>query len=199
MTTMPKEPIQKRALEKKKLLLNAAIELFNKNGYHNTYIRDIATTANVSTGLFYKYFKDKNGIYIATIKEMCQDEIVGYKTLKENLLKNDDKKKVIKEYLLDSLDNNLSTKLIEEVNVIAKELPVLQEVLKEEHMTSNKIFEELLIAIAPTAKPQTLQISAIMLRRTISANIITLIGFENNNSKEEYIDELTNLIYKYIY
>lgn len=47
---------------KRKDLLNAAFELFTKNGFHNTSIADIVEKAGIAKGTFYLYFKDKNDI-----------------------------------------------------------------------------------------------------------------------------------------
>lgn len=47
----------------KKLLLEKAIELFSKNGYHETKISDIVKAANLTQPTFYLYFTNKETLY----------------------------------------------------------------------------------------------------------------------------------------
>jgi len=47
----------------KELILNAARELFFKQGYEKTSIRNIAENIEYSPGIIYHYFKDKNEIF----------------------------------------------------------------------------------------------------------------------------------------
>jgi len=54
--------------EKRKLILDTALELFAENGYHATSISQIAKKAGISKGLPYNYFESKKEIL---------DEIIG--------------------------------------------------------------------------------------------------------------------------
>lgn len=51
--------------EVKDLILNAAREIFLKEGYENTSIRKIATAIEYSPGIIYHHFKDKNDLLLA--------------------------------------------------------------------------------------------------------------------------------------
>jgi AcrR family transcriptional regulator len=44
-------------------IIQAASEIFSRNGYHNTQIMDIVRSAGISAGTFYNYFKDKRDIF----------------------------------------------------------------------------------------------------------------------------------------
>lgn len=52
-------------LQKRRLLLEAAKELFFDRGYQNTTVEEITERTGVSTGTFYLYFKSKREIYMA--------------------------------------------------------------------------------------------------------------------------------------
>lgn len=54
---MSPEIVDKKA--KKKLLFDAAIELFNEKGYDHTTMDDIAEKANVGKGTIYEYYSSK--------------------------------------------------------------------------------------------------------------------------------------------
>lgn len=59
-----REPKQRRAIEKKDKIIVAGFNLICKNGYYNTNTAEIAKEADVSTGIVYQYFKDKNDILL---------------------------------------------------------------------------------------------------------------------------------------
>jgi TetR/AcrR family transcriptional regulator, transcriptional repressor for nem operon len=60
------------ATDKRERLLNAAIELFHKDGYANTSLADVAKTANVPLGNVFYYFKTKKELATAVIDVWCQ-------------------------------------------------------------------------------------------------------------------------------
>jgi len=58
---MPRTPEQYQKIreEKRKQIMEAALELFSNEGYHGTSISKIAKAAGISKGLLYNYFKSK--------------------------------------------------------------------------------------------------------------------------------------------
>ena len=57
-------PVQKRSIETKEKILNAAWTLFAEKGYFKTSTHDLAEQAGVATGSFYGYFNNKTGDFI---------------------------------------------------------------------------------------------------------------------------------------
>ena len=55
--------------EKKKLIMDVALELFASNGFHATSISQITKKAGVSKGLVYNYFESKSDILTEVIDE----------------------------------------------------------------------------------------------------------------------------------
>lgn len=60
-------PQQKRSIEKKEKILEAAMKIFLKDGYLNTNTADIAKAAGISTGSVYAYYGDKKDILITCL------------------------------------------------------------------------------------------------------------------------------------
>lgn len=54
--------------ERKKQFLRVALNEFIEKGYYGTSTREIARKADVSSGLMFHYFKDKESIYLELIK-----------------------------------------------------------------------------------------------------------------------------------
>lgn len=57
------ESTQIRKDKKKEYIINIAASLFEKNGYNRTAVKDIVEAAEISTGSFYFYFKNKEALF----------------------------------------------------------------------------------------------------------------------------------------
>jgi TetR/AcrR family transcriptional regulator, fatty acid metabolism regulator protein len=56
---MPKKKV------KRQLIIDAAIEVFSRNGFQNSTISQIAQKANVAEGTIYQYFKNKEDLFFS--------------------------------------------------------------------------------------------------------------------------------------
>ncbi len=62
-------PQQKRSIEKKENIVEAATRIFYKSGYFGTTTAEIAKEAGLSTGSVYAYFEDKKDILLACLEQ----------------------------------------------------------------------------------------------------------------------------------
>ena len=89
-----KNIVQKRAMETREKLLKSALKLYTEKGYHSTTVDEIAKNAGLSTGVAYRYFKNKKDMLLAAItyglsviKELAGiEEADFFKTDLENTL-----------------------------------------------------------------------------------------------------------------
>lgn len=61
-------------------ILDAALKVFGKKGYHNAHVSDIIDAAGIARGTFYLYFESKNAIFLELLDRMLQElasNIVG--------------------------------------------------------------------------------------------------------------------------
>jgi AcrR family transcriptional regulator len=56
-----------RTSSRRRQVLDAAVKVMSKTGFHQMSMHDLATEANVSVGLIYKYFGGKEDVLLATI------------------------------------------------------------------------------------------------------------------------------------
>lgn len=70
---------QEEKLERVRRIMNASRKVFLEKGYLNTKIRDIALEAQLSTGLIYFYFKNKDEIYGELCKEIFNSLLRTFK------------------------------------------------------------------------------------------------------------------------
>ena len=61
---------EERKEARRRQVLDAATRLFGKHGYHATTVPMIVQEADVSTGSFYMYFRNKEDVFNAALEEM---------------------------------------------------------------------------------------------------------------------------------
>ncbi len=192
-----KKPIQKRAIEKKQQLIQAARFVFNEKGYYDTYIKDITTKAGISTGLFYKYFKDKEIIYTTVIKDLLDEEVNIVIQFKEDLLKLSDTKMVIRQYILRRVESLQYIQTRNEVLLKPLNNEIKEYVQQKKELYMNAI-ADIVLSLHPDILQDNLKIRVLMIWNTLYMNLLEIHTTINSHTKELYIDSLTNLIFKLI-
>ncbi|OBA59241.1 TetR family transcriptional regulator [Mycobacterium sp. 1100029.7] len=61
-----------RASSRRRQVLDAAVTVMGKTGFHQMSMQDLAAEANVSVGLIYKYFGGKEDLLLATIVRILE-------------------------------------------------------------------------------------------------------------------------------
>jgi TetR/AcrR family transcriptional regulator, fatty acid metabolism regulator protein len=64
------EATEERKQARRDLILGSATRLFGKRGYHATTVPMIVAEAEVSTGSFYMYFRNKEDVFNAALEEL---------------------------------------------------------------------------------------------------------------------------------
>ena len=63
--------------EKYKRILDAALHVFARDGYHEAKIAEIARVANVASGTIYLYFKNKDDLLISVFEAKLEEIVIG--------------------------------------------------------------------------------------------------------------------------
>jgi AcrR family transcriptional regulator len=71
-------PRTRKGRETREVLLKAAREVFERDGFTSARIADMMTLAELSYGSFYNYFDSKDEIFWAVLAEVRRDMLVGY-------------------------------------------------------------------------------------------------------------------------
>ncbi len=66
-------PVQKRGIETRDRIIEAAMELVSEKGYYKTGVPEIASRAGMATGTFYSYFNDKKEVLLAGVERFYRD------------------------------------------------------------------------------------------------------------------------------
>ncbi len=87
--------MQQRNEETKKRILQAAQQLFAKNGYDATGVAEICTAAAVSKGAFYHHFPSKQAVFLALLEDWLSvvdlqtaSLLAGGQTVSEGLVRS---------------------------------------------------------------------------------------------------------------
>ncbi len=75
---------EQKRLMREKIVTSAIIE-FNENNYESASMNDICKRGEISKGIIYHYFKDKDELYLECIK-LCYDTLVEYYRNNEHLI-----------------------------------------------------------------------------------------------------------------
>lgn len=81
---------EQRRAERRELLLDAALDLFATNGYLNTSIEQICSTAYVGTKSFYEVFDSREACYIALLQRTTERLVAGIVETAKGLPDNED-------------------------------------------------------------------------------------------------------------
>jgi len=93
--------------EKRRMdIINAAIKVFNKDGFHKGTVEDIAISAGIAKGTVYEYFSSKKQIFESVIIEVLNRYILSIKKETEPFDTFDGKIKAIFHSNLDFLEKN---------------------------------------------------------------------------------------------
>jgi AcrR family transcriptional regulator len=69
--------------DKRRLILDAAVRVFARKGYHTSRVGDIAEEAGVAHGLLYHYFRSKEELLETIFRETWRDVLDTVRTVEE--------------------------------------------------------------------------------------------------------------------
>ena len=76
-TTLARKPRRVRdAQESRRLLVEAAAQIFNSDGFHGTDTNRIAKAAGYTPGTFYTHFPDKRAIFLEVYRTWVDSELI---------------------------------------------------------------------------------------------------------------------------
>lgn len=62
---------EREKLRQRQEMLDTALDLFSRKGYHNVSMQEIAEKAEFAIGTLYKFFQNKEDLYKALVLELC--------------------------------------------------------------------------------------------------------------------------------
>jgi TetR/AcrR family transcriptional regulator, fatty acid metabolism regulator protein len=105
------------AEEKRRIILDAAVRVFARDGYHTSRVGDIAEEAGVAHGLLYHYFSSKEEVLATVFRENWSELLERFHAVEASEEPADDKLRGIAKILLRTWRNDpaLVTVMVREV------------------------------------------------------------------------------------
>jgi TetR/AcrR family transcriptional repressor of uid operon len=133
---------QEYRTELKKKIMQAAIEIFAKNGFDRTRMEDIAMAAGLAKGTLYLYFKNKEDLFYAICDhnlEELRNQLSRVFNRKENIML--DARKFYDEYRKESLGGDT---IWFEMIALSTRSPRLRKILTENQSKVYQVVKEVL-------------------------------------------------------
>ena len=105
-----REPVQKRAIEKRERILKNGFQLMCEKGYHNVDCIAIANSAEVSTGTVYQYFKDKKDVFLQGLKLYTKEKLFPILEYQNKKIENQNPHEVIEKIIDATIQKHYMTK-----------------------------------------------------------------------------------------
>ncbi|MBP3233589.1 MAG: TetR/AcrR family transcriptional regulator [Eubacterium sp.] len=205
-------PKQKRSIEKKQRIKDAAIKLMSEKGYHSTSSNEIAKEAGVSIGTFYSYYKDKKDLY----KELVAD-IYNVVLTPMNMSTESESEKDNVTGPFDNLDNlsieetvylyietvfkghEYETAFQREIASLSEQSDEFREIEMVHKKELTKMFTSVLSTYKDEIKIKDLKTASYLILTTVEAAVHDTMFHNNGKNKKAVIRELTAMIVKYLF
>lgn len=140
-----RNPIQKRAIEKKQKILENGFILICEKGYHNVDCAEIAKNCDVSTGTVYQYFTDKRDIFLQGLRNYSKLMLFPILEYKDKKLHYDDISNFIKKIIANAIKHHkMSQTAHEEIMSMKHSDPEVNKIFQEYELEATDVLVQIL-------------------------------------------------------
>lgn len=190
-------PTQKRSIEKKQRIKDAALKLMSEKGYFATSSNEIAREAGVSIGTFYSYFKDKKELYAELVDDIYTAVLtpINLNELPDDLSIEE----TVQLYVTAVFrGHEYQTAFQREISSLSEQSDEFRAIEMVHKSNILHVFSEALKAYREELKPQDLETSTYIILTTVEAVIHDTLFHNGDKNKEAVIRELTAMIVNYL-
>ena len=189
---MVRKPKQKRSINTKEKILEAALKLFCEEGYYKTTTNEIAKVAEISIGSLYSYFKDKDAIFLEILGRYNEMFNNAFNESAEDMsFYKSDKKAWLRKLIEEMIKiHELSKEFNKEIKIMAYSRPEVAAISKKHRELSKKRTLTYLNQCKENIKVKDIEAAAIV-SFTLINSIVDHIVFEENEIDRERIIETT--------
>lgn len=190
-------PTQKRSIEKKQRIKDAALKLMSEKGYFATSSNEIAREADVSIGTFYSYFKDKKELYAELVDDIYTAVLtpINLNELPDDLSIEE----TVQLYVTAVFrGHEYQTAFQREISSLSEQSDEFRAIEMVHKSNILHVFSEALKACREELKPQDFETSTYIILTTVEAVIHDTLFHNGGKNKEAVIRELTAMIVNYL-
>lgn len=195
------EPKQKRSMETRQKILDAAYQLFCKNGYFKTTTNEIAKVANISIGNLYFYFKDKDKIFFEIINLYNESFLnVHEKFHKEMVAFEGDRKLWLHKLMDNMLDIHENSKeLNREIHILCFSNPEVEALMEKQREQIEKVVLDYIEYFKDKVKIQDTGAASAIVFTLLNSVVDQITWSKNKIERERLLTEAVNAIEKYLF
>ncbi len=190
-------PQQDRGINTKERIMNAAEQLFIKQGFHKTTSKQIVLHADVSIGSFYGYFRDKKDVFTAVVSEHIQHTVAAMKAYLDNPDRSHELREVASTLIALTMEH-LSPGLFREITILRYHDP---DIGRLQEKTFRSIYELLIprrTSLGNQLRVKDVEAGLEMLIMAVMDIIHVTTTYTHNIQQERIINELTDMIVRYL-
>jgi len=194
-------PKQERSRETKLSIINAGLKLFSEKGFYKTNSKEIAREAGVSIGSFYMYFTDKKALFREVLVDYHRKIKNVVETIEIQKFAQTGKVKAFLHYLINKLieAHNIYPQFHQEVSVMAQSDPNISKIIENSKRESIEITKAMLFAWKDTLRIKDIDAAAILVQTSTEELVHTLMFSKCKVSGERIINELTEMLFRYLF
>lgn len=194
-------PKQERSRETKLSIINAGLKLFSEKGFYKTNSKEIAREAGVSIGSFYIYFSDKKALFREVLVEYHRKTKNVVETIEIQEFAQTGNAQAFLKYLINKLieAHNIYPQFHQEVQVMAQSDPDIAKIIEHTKRESIEITKAMLFAWKDTLRIKDIDAAAIVVQTSTEELVHTLMFSKGKVSGERIINELTEMLFRYLF
>jgi AcrR family transcriptional regulator len=194
-------PKQERSRATKRSIINAGLKLFSEKGFYKTNSKEIAMEAGVSIGSFYIYFTDKKALFREVLVDYHRKIKNVVETIEIQKFAQTGKTKAFLHYLINTLieAHNIYPQFHQELTVMAQSDPDIAKIIENTKRESIEITRAMLFTWKDTLRIKDIDAAAIVVQTSTEELVHTLMFSKNKVSGERIINELTEMLFRYLF
>ena len=195
-------PKQKRSIETRNRILDAAKHLFATKGFHGTNSKDIAAEAGVSIGSFYSYFKNKKTLFIEVFREFESNRILQILTSQAPApdVEHANKREVVQNIIQSiAAAHDESTSFHREVLAMHYADPEVEADYNQMQASFFKHFSDYLNQIKHKLRVEDIEAASVVVCMAVESIIHALKAFETHLPEDRVVSALSEMVYRYLF
>lgn len=191
-------PQQKRSIEKKQKIKNAAVKLMSSKGYFSTSSNEIAKEAGVSIGTFYSYFKDKKTLYTELVEDVYATVTGPLKDLE--IPEDMPLEEVVRAYItMVFKGHEVESDFQREIASLSEQSDEFRQIEMDCKGDVIKMFAGMLEPYSSFLKVKDLNTASYLILTATEAVVHDVVFHRKKKNKKAVIDELTAMICNYLF
>jgi AcrR family transcriptional regulator len=195
-----RKPRQKRSVETKNKVLDAAYKLFCDKGYYKTTTNEIAKVAGVNIGSLYSYFQDQETILLEVVNRFNASFLL---TIDEVYQDTESCKEDVKLWLRRLMDNMIrvyqdTKEFNRELTILSYSMPEIAAIMENQHKQIRQIAIDFVDHHQKSPRIQDVEAVSIITYSLIESVVNQIVFEKNTIDTERILQAAVDSIYQFL-